>query len=253
MSEFTIQVADSLRKFESNSPRSSPRGNRSPVIPRQDSTGTLKTTISLGKTPSIVHTGPFYLHKELPGDSELTGATNLMAYYNLEHSYNKFSGKKLKDSLSSFLPNLPGTLIDAPGSTDNSSLRSVIDKPPIGGKELTLLNGHQLAGFRLHPGQLQSQYLERKCLMGYPCSVEVGRIKYTIKVQIFKRKKNMNETVTKKKREGEIGLESLFSKTKKKKHKLHLRIDREEQRKRDREKKLIQSKKRNSPELPTNC
>merc|ERR1712071_599467 len=154
---FTIQVADSLRRFESNSPRSSPRGNRSPVVPRQDSTGTLKTTISLGKTPSIVHTGPFYLHKELPGDTDLTGSTNLMAHYNLEHSYNKFSGKKFKDSLSSFLPNLPGQ-IDTPGSVDNSSLRSIIEKPPIGGKELVFLNNVQLAGFRLHPGPLPEQY-----------------------------------------------------------------------------------------------
>jgi len=97
------------------------------------------------------------LHKELPGDNELTGATNLMAYYNLEHSYNKFSGKKFKDSLSSFLPNLPG-LIDTPGSADNSSLRSVIDKPPIGGKELVFLNNQQLTGFRLHPGPLPEQY-----------------------------------------------------------------------------------------------
>nr|CAG4637345.1 EOG090X0DK3 [Ceriodaphnia reticulata]SVE73190.1 EOG090X0DK3 [Ceriodaphnia reticulata] len=159
MSEsFTIQVADSLRRFEPNSPRSSPRGNRSPVVPRQqDSTGTLKTTISLGKTPTIVHTGPFYLHKELPGDSDLTGATNLMAHYNLEHSYNKFSGKKFKDSLSSFLPGLPG-MIDTPGSADNSSLRSIIEKPPIGGKELAFLNTSQLAGFRLHPGPLPEQY-----------------------------------------------------------------------------------------------
>nr|CAG4643497.1 EOG090X0DK3 [Ilyocryptus agilis] len=158
MSEsFTIQVADSLRRFEPNSPRSSPRGNRSPVVPRQDSTGTLKTTISLGKTPTIVHTGPFYLHKELPVDADLTGATNLMAHYNLEHSYNKFSGKKFKDSLSSFLPGLPG-LIDTPGSVDNSSLRSLIEKPPIGGKELAYLNASQLAGFRLHPGPLPEQY-----------------------------------------------------------------------------------------------
>nr|SVE83903.1 EOG090X0DK3 [Daphnia pulex] len=159
MSEsFTIQVADSLRRFEPNSPRSSPRGNRSPVVPRQqDSTGTLKTTISLGKTPTIVHTGPFYLHKELPGDTDLTGATNLMAHYNLEHSYNKFSGKKFKDSLSSFLPGLPG-MIDTPGNTDNSSLRSIIEKPPIGGKELVFLNSSQLAGFRLHPGPLPEQY-----------------------------------------------------------------------------------------------
>merc|ERR1712200_74720 len=79
------------------------------------------------------------------------------AHYNLEHSYNKFSGKKFKDSLSSFLPNLPGQ-IDTPGSVDNSSLRSIIEKPPIGGKELVFLNNIQLAGFRLHPGPLPEQY-----------------------------------------------------------------------------------------------
>lgn len=47
----------------------SPRGVRSPAVPRQDSTGTLRTTIQLGKTgASIVHTGPFYLMKELAGE-----------------------------------------------------------------------------------------------------------------------------------------------------------------------------------------
>ena len=35
----------------------------------------------------------------------------------------------MKDSLSSFLPNLPG-VIDTPGSQDNSSLRGLIEKPP---------------------------------------------------------------------------------------------------------------------------
>lgn len=48
------------------------------------------------------------------GEGELTGATNLMAHYGLEHSYSKFSGKKVKEQLSSFLPNLPG-VIDGPG------------------------------------------------------------------------------------------------------------------------------------------
>lgn len=52
------------------------------------------------------------------GESELTGATNLMSYYGLEHSYSKFSGKKPKEQLSSFLPNLPG-IIDKPGHHDN--------------------------------------------------------------------------------------------------------------------------------------
>jgi mediator of RNA polymerase II transcription subunit 19 len=74
-----------------------------------------------------------------------------MAYYGLEHSYSKFSGKKLKEQLSSFLPALPG-VIDSPGQQDNSSLRSVIEKPPIGGKELLPLTSIQLDGFRLHPG-----------------------------------------------------------------------------------------------------
>ena len=85
----------------------------------------------------------------------MTGATNLMTYYGLEHSYSKFSGKKLKESLSSFLPNLPG-MIDTPGDQDNSSLRSVIDKPPIGGKELLPLTSVQLSGFRLHPGPVST-------------------------------------------------------------------------------------------------
>uniref|UniRef100_G3MLK0 Mediator of RNA polymerase II transcription subunit 19 n=1 Tax=Amblyomma maculatum TaxID=34609 RepID=G3MLK0_AMBMU len=149
-------MAEVVRRTDQYSPKSSPRGSRSPVVSRQDTTGTLKTTISLGKTPAIVHSGPFYLMKE-PPKSELTGATNLMVSYNLEHSYNKFSGRKVKDQLSAFLPNLPGN-IDAPGDQDNSSLRSLIEKPPVGGKELLPLTGAQLVGFRLHPGPLPEQY-----------------------------------------------------------------------------------------------
>lgn len=41
---------------------------------------------------------------------------------------------------------------------ENSSLRSIIEKPPIGGKELLPLTNVQLAGFRLHPGPLPEQY-----------------------------------------------------------------------------------------------
>lgn len=63
-----MMMGDQFRsKVEQYSPKSSPRGARSPVVSRQDSTGTLKTTISLGKNPSIVHSGPFYLMKEPPG------------------------------------------------------------------------------------------------------------------------------------------------------------------------------------------
>jgi len=153
-------MSDQLRKVEQYSPKSSPRGSRSPVVPRQDSSGTLKTTISLlGKNPQIVPVGPFYLVNERAPQpqSELTGATNLMAHYGLEHSYNKSSGKRVRDTLSSFLPLLPG-YIDSPGQMDGSSLRSVIDKPPVCGKELLPLNQLQLTGFRLHPGPLPEQF-----------------------------------------------------------------------------------------------
>ena len=52
---------------------------------------------------------------------DLTGSTNLMTHYCLEHAYNKISGKKLKEELSAFLPNLPGN-IDTPGLLDNRLL-----------------------------------------------------------------------------------------------------------------------------------
>ena len=82
----------------------------------------------------------------------------------------------MKETLSSFLPNLPGDR-DTPGSQDNSSLRGIIEKPPgeqtndlsisphnnvfsfsVTGKELHPLNQLQLAGFRLHPGPLPEEY-----------------------------------------------------------------------------------------------
>ncbi|XP_046556820.1 mediator of RNA polymerase II transcription subunit 19-like [Haliotis rubra] len=152
-------MADPLRRPDQVSPKSSPRdrGSRSPAYPRQDSTGTLKTTISLGKIPSVIHTGPFYLMKDVPEPAEITGSTNLLSQYGLEHSYSKFCGKKVKEELSAFLPHLPGN-IDSPGMQDNSSLRSLIEKPPIIGKELSSLAGSALTGFRLHPGPLPEQY-----------------------------------------------------------------------------------------------
>ncbi|XP_055280140.1 mediator of RNA polymerase II transcription subunit 19 isoform X2 [Moschus berezovskii] len=90
------------------------------------------------------------------GSSELTGSTNLITHYSLEHAYHKFCGKKVKEKLSNFLPDLPG-MIDLPGSQDNSSLRSLIEKPPILGGSFNPITGTMLAGFRLHTGPLPEQ------------------------------------------------------------------------------------------------
>ncbi|XP_055691589.1 mediator of RNA polymerase II transcription subunit 19 [Lutzomyia longipalpis] len=217
-----------FRKVESSySPKSSsPRGGRS-----QDSSGTLKTTISLGKNPSIVHSGPFYLMKEPPSECGVTGATNLMSYNNLEHSYSKYSGKKVKEQLSSFLPNLPG-VIDGPGQQDGSSLRSVIDKPPIVGKELLSLTSVQLAGFRLHPGPLPEHY---RYLNTAPA------------------KKHKNKHKKHKHKDGVAPQESVVDATgldtHEKKHKKQKRHeDDKERKKRKKEKK--RKKQRHSPEHP---
>ncbi|XP_050090528.1 mediator of RNA polymerase II transcription subunit 19 isoform X1 [Anopheles aquasalis] len=234
-------ITPEFRKVEQggwSSPKSSPRaggaGGRSPVVSRQDSSGTLKTTIQLGKNPSILHSGPFYLMKEPPGkgEGELTGATNLMAHYGLEHSYSKFSGKKVKEQLSSFLPNLPG-VIDGPGHLDNSSLRSVIEKPPIVGKELLPLTSVQLAGFRLHPGPLPEQY---KLLKTTPT------------------RKHKNKHKKHKHKDGvappeQSALEAAGLDTHEKKHKKQKRHeDDKERKKRKKEKK--RKKQRHSPEHP---
>lgn len=108
--------------------------------------------------PRRIRKGPFYLMDLNPlPRSDYTGATNWMSLEGLKDSFEKFTTKKTKDSLSSFLPNLPGN-IDTPGSQDNSSLRGLIEKPPVVGKELHQLSYIELAGFRLHPGPLPEQY-----------------------------------------------------------------------------------------------
>lgn len=101
--------SNSQVKMEIFSPKSSPTRRI------QDSSGTLKTKISLGKNPTIVHSGPFYLVKETPEKEALTGATNLISHYGLEHSYSKFNSKKVKEQLSSFLPTLPCVVDNGPG------------------------------------------------------------------------------------------------------------------------------------------
>jgi len=85
---------DQIRRPEHISPKSSPRGSIgsiSPAYPRPDSSGTLKTTISLGKVPSVIHTGPFYLMKDMPvtvGETWVTFLFSMIlvvAYVDLLH------------------------------------------------------------------------------------------------------------------------------------------------------------------------
>ncbi|XP_059816485.1 mediator of RNA polymerase II transcription subunit 19-A-like [Hypanus sabinus] len=146
----------------SASPAMGPFGKQQPAQPQvpPQQPGAMSTggpDETMRKSAGGYINGPFYAMRELPGSTDLTGSTNLITHYNLEHAYNKFCGKKVKDKLSNFLPDLPG-MIDLPCTQDNSSLRSLIEKPPICGNSFTLLTGTLLTGFRLHTGPLPEQY-----------------------------------------------------------------------------------------------
>lgn len=124
-----------------------------------------------------------------------------------------------------------------PGTVqDNSTLRSIIEKPPIGGKELLPLTSVQLAGFRLHPGPLPDQY------------------KYEQNTQVAKKHKNKHKK-HKKDGNGSIQPETSITDTSsmdthEKKHKKQKRHeDDKERRKRKKEKK--RKKQRPDLEQPT--
>ena len=68
----------------------------------------------------------------------------------LEEDYTALANRRIKDRLSAFLPDIPGD-IDTMDSAD-SSLRAIIERPPVAHKDLIPLSSASLAGFRLAPG-----------------------------------------------------------------------------------------------------
>ncbi|XP_029201452.1 mediator of RNA polymerase II transcription subunit 19-like [Acropora millepora] len=112
------------------------------------------TMVSTSSTPTpTTQTCSFYLLRD-DTPTPLETNDNLLVQHGFDQTYQK--SKKVKESLSSFLPYLPGVM-DEQGGPENS-LRSVVDKPPIGGKELLPLTGHSLSGFRLNPGPIPEQF-----------------------------------------------------------------------------------------------
>lgn len=70
-------------------------------------------------------------------------------------------------------------MIDCPGTQDGSSLRSLIDKPPVCGNSFSPLTGALLTGFRLHTGPVLSEYNTHK-FQSYTYCHHVGIINYTV-------------------------------------------------------------------------
>ncbi|XP_065055536.1 mediator of RNA polymerase II transcription subunit 19-like isoform X2 [Rhopilema esculentum] len=103
------------------------------------------------------HGVPFHLlrrHRLQSTSQDMRDNKNVVR--GLESVYGKTNNEELQERLSSFLPHLPG-YIDAPGTTSDS-LYGLIEKPPIGGRELAPLSDSSLMSFRLMPGSVPEKF-----------------------------------------------------------------------------------------------
>ncbi|KAK6043505.1 hypothetical protein COOONC_18990, partial [Cooperia oncophora] len=106
------------------------------------STLSLKTKISFktGAATAVTVT-PFYtLKPELPPKSPMLGSSDLLTAYDLGAVYSRYCcAKKMREDL-------------------NSSLKMLVEKPPITGKEINTLSSTAMSGFRLTPGPVDERY-----------------------------------------------------------------------------------------------
>lgn len=140
-------------------------------------------------------------------------------------------------------------------------MRSVIEKPPIGGKEILPLTTHQLAGFRLHPGPvciciLYNVLYNKFCiyLLIYVLYQLPEQYRYAnqppTKKHKNKHKKSKyksGEALSQDMAANELGLGDIHEK----KHKKQKRHDDDKERKK-RKKEKKKKKQKHSPEHPGN-
>ena len=95
----------------------------------------------------------------------------------LNQAYHVLMRKNIKDSLTSFIATVPGNppfslipssifpfpflSLSLQGNFDHTeshdfTLRNLIDRPPIGGREFLPISEQSLLGFRLHPGSVST-------------------------------------------------------------------------------------------------
>uniref|UniRef100_A0A915LXY4 Mediator of RNA polymerase II transcription subunit 19 n=1 Tax=Meloidogyne javanica TaxID=6303 RepID=A0A915LXY4_MELJA len=125
------------------------------------SSGFLRTKISLkGNQSQLSLVSPFYgMKPELPPSSQLLGSEDLISLLDLNGSYNRYCGpKKPKEDLASFLPHVCGATQINKKADASCSLRQLIEKPPVMGKEINNLTAGQMTGFKLAPGPVPDGY-----------------------------------------------------------------------------------------------
>ncbi|PIO52692.1 hypothetical protein TELCIR_26000, partial [Teladorsagia circumcincta] len=84
--------------------------------------------------------------------SPMLGSSDLLTAYDLGAVYSRYCcAKKMREDLNSFLPQIYGNF-NFSQAQDISSLKMLVEKPPITGKEINTLSSTAMSGFRLTPG-----------------------------------------------------------------------------------------------------
>uniref|UniRef100_A0A8R1HSG6 Mediator of RNA polymerase II transcription subunit 19 n=1 Tax=Caenorhabditis japonica TaxID=281687 RepID=A0A8R1HSG6_CAEJA len=118
--------------------------------------GSLRTKISL-KSGTVVP--PFHTFKlQLPPCSEVQGNHDLLTSYGLGpvDGGGIIGQRRVKEDMSAFLPHVIGRIEIQPEG-DQSTLRKLIDKPPIH-KEITHLSSSAMMGFKLSAGPVEERF-----------------------------------------------------------------------------------------------
>ncbi|CAG5090304.1 Oidioi.mRNA.OKI2018_I69.PAR.g12547.t1.cds [Oikopleura dioica] len=105
---------------------------------------------------------PVYLLKDrhIPAVTQETGANNLIVARGLKHAYHKFCQKKLKETLSDFLPDLPG--VQNTPAESGTGIRALIEGPQPIAKPLEYLTANQMESFRLQSSNVGATALPEK-------------------------------------------------------------------------------------------
>ncbi|KAE9548573.1 hypothetical protein FO519_008210 [Halicephalobus sp. NKZ332] len=127
------------------------------------SSGSLKISLKLGgirREPERPNKKPcpFHCMKEsLPPSNPILGSKDLISYVDLGAAYQKYCiPGKLKPDLASFLPQLCHTANMCSSISGSTSLRTLIEKPPITGKAIDAPN--DMKGFQLVSGSVTEAY-----------------------------------------------------------------------------------------------
>ena len=97
---------------------------------------------------------------EPPSEGDV-GSSNRVSPNDLKDSFKDLDSQQIKDSLSSFLPQVPGEFDRVP----DTMLRQLLEQRTIGGKDFSPLSGQALLGFRLLPGPVSCVFEKLSLLM----------------------------------------------------------------------------------------